>query len=155
LAYFPPDVTQSTSPFVRHEPSGERVPIVVDSPHSGMTWPAAWAPQAPRAAILTTWDAFVDELWGDAPAAGATLLAATFPRAFIDTNRADTDIDPRVIAGAWPSPLAPTAYSERGMGLIRRDALPGVPMYDAPLPVADVEARLRDFYSATRPAREG
>lgn len=137
-------------PFALRTPSAEALPLVVDSPHSGMVWPPGWAPVAPRAAILTTWDAFVDELWSDAPAAGASLLTASFPRAFIDANRAESDIDPQLLGGAWPAPLAPTAYSERGMGLIRRDALPGVPMYDAPLSVTELEMRLRDYYRPYR-----
>ena len=69
-------------------------PIVIDSPHSGITWPSDFAPTAPRTSILTTWDAFVDELWSEAPAAGASLLSARFPRAYVDVNRAADDIDP-------------------------------------------------------------
>jgi hypothetical protein len=61
-----------------------------------------------RAAILSTWDAFVDELWGGTPAVGATLVAATFPRAYVDANRAADDIDPDLLAEPWPEPLSPT-----------------------------------------------
>lgn len=103
----------------------------------------------PREAILTTWDAFVDELWGDAPDEGATLIAATFPRAYVDVNRAEDDIDPELLATPWPAPLRPTAYSARGMGLIRRNALPNVPMYAAPLSVAAVERRSATTTSRT------
>jgi N-formylglutamate deformylase len=117
-----------------------------------MTWPADFAPAAPREAILTTWDAFVDELWSGAPAAGATLIAAHFPRAYIDANRAEDDIDPELLAELWPRPLAPTDYTKRGLGLIRRNALPGVPMYDRLLTVADVEQRISAHYSPYRDA---
>lgn len=127
-------------------PSHPEAPVLVDSPHSGMAWPSDFHPTASRAAILTTWDAFVDELWADAPAAGATLIHAHFPRAYVDVNRAVDDLDASVLDGPWPTPLAPTPYSQRGMGLIRRDALPGIPMYGAPLPVAEVQERLRRCY---------
>lgn len=141
------------------EPGGAPQPIVVDSPHSGMDWPDDFLPSASRQAILTTWDAFVDELWGGAPAAGATLLAARFPRAYLDVNRAEDDIDPDLIEGTWPWPLRVSDYSRRGMGLIRRLALPGVPMYDRRLRVDEVQARIdrcyRPYRAALREAIDG
>src|SRR5690606_41802452 len=51
-----------------------------------------------RDALRTTWDAFVDELWADAPSHGAALLAAQFPRAYVDVNRAEDDLDPALLA---------------------------------------------------------
>lgn len=133
-----------------HHPVGVAAPVVFDSPHSGFSWPPDFVPTAPREAIRTTWDAHVERLFGGAPTVGATLLAATFPRAYIDVNRAVSDLDPALIDGLWSEPLAPTDYSRRGMGLIRRDALPGVPMYAAALPVADVRARVDQWYRPYR-----
>lgn len=139
-----------TPPVLVHEPRGARAPIVVDSPHSGMAWPPDFSPTASRAAIQTTWDAFVDELWADAPSAGATLIAATFPRVYVDVNRAADDIDPELLADAWPAPLTPTDYTRRGMGLIRRNALPTVPMYDRLLRVDEVQHRIDAYYRPYR-----
>lgn len=138
-------------PVVVRTPEVAPAPIVVDSPHSGMTWPADFAPAASREAIHSTWDAFVDELWGDAPSEGATLIAATFPRAYVDVNRAADDIDPELLSEPWPTPLTPTDYTKRGMGLIRRNALPEVPMYDRRLGVVEVQRRISSYY---RPYRE-
>jgi N-formylglutamate deformylase len=140
------------SPCLLHLPSVSPVALLVDSPHSGMTSPPDFVPAAPRAAILSTWDAFVDELWAEAPAVGATLLAATFPRAYVDANRAPDDIDPDLLAEPWPEPLAPTAYTRRGMGLIRRNALPDVPMYDRRLSVSEVAHRITTYYWPYRAA---
>ncbi|MFP5380119.1 MAG: N-formylglutamate amidohydrolase [Vicinamibacteria bacterium] len=139
-------------PIVVREPVGLPAGLVVDSPHSGMDWPDDFHPGAPRDAILTTWDAWVDELWAGAVDAGATLVAARFPRAYVDANRAADDLDPALLADPWPTPLAPTDYSRRGMGLVRRLALPGIPMYDAPLPAAAVRARLDAYYLPYRAA---
>ena len=136
--------------FVVRPAAGAASPVVFDSPHSGFAWPADWRPSAPREAIRTTWDAHVDRLLEGAAAAGVPLLAAAFPRAYIDVNRAEDDLDPSVLAAPWPSPLAPTDYSRRGMGLIRRLALPDVPMYEAPLPVPEVQARLVGHYRPYR-----
>lgn len=140
------------SAFVIHEPRVAAAPILVDSPHSGFTLPEDFGTVAPLDALRTTWDAFVDELWMDATAHGAALLVAKFPRAYVDVNRAEDDLDPTLLATAWPSPLQPTDYSRRGMGLIRRLALPGVPMYTGALDVATVERRLAQYYRPYRAA---
>lgn len=133
-------------------PRGTPVPLVVDSPHSGLVYPPDFHPTASRDAIRTTWDAHVESLWGAAPEVGATFLHALFPRAYIDVNRAEDDLDPAVLASTWPTPVAPTDYSRRGMGLVRRLALPDVPMYDAPLSIAAVEHRLATCYRPYRRA---
>lgn len=133
-------------------PRATAVPLVVESPHSGLELPDDFGAAAPLNAIRTTWDAFVDELWSDAPDAGATLLRATFPRAYIDVNRAEDDIDETLLAEPWPMPLTPTDYTKRGMGLIRRNALPDVPMYARALTVAEVESRIARYYRPYRAA---
>jgi len=140
------------TPVVIHRPVGPPSAVLLDSPHSGFAFPDDFAPVAPLAALRTTWDAHVEALWSGAPGVGATLLAATFPRCYVDVNRAETDLDPALLAEPWDGPLAPTDYSVRGMGLIRRDALPGVPMYDGPLPAAAVRARLARWYAPYRSA---
>lgn len=133
-------------------PSVAPIPVVVDSPHSGLEMPPEFGTTAPMAALKTTWDAFVDELWGDAVAFGATVVTATFPRAFVDANRREDDIDETLLAEPWPVALTPTDYTQRGMGLIRRNALPDVPMYARKLSVAEVQARIAQYYRPYRRA---
>ncbi|WP_353190687.1 N-formylglutamate amidohydrolase [Pandoraea pnomenusa] len=128
------------------------LPIVFDSPHSGIDLPADFGTVASREALLTGWDAFVDELWACVPRHGGTLIAATFPRAYIDANRAVTDIDADMLDAPWPGPIAPEKYSARGMGLLRRYALPNQPMYDRKLTVAEVRHRIDAYYLPYRRA---
>jgi len=128
------------------------LPIVFDSPHSGIELPDDFGTVAPRDAILTSWDAFVDELWGSVPEHGGTLIGAHFPRCYIDPNRAIDDIDAALLAEPWPAALDPRPYTLRGMGLIRRDALPGVPMYDRKLSVREVQHRIDHYYRPYRAA---
>lgn len=133
-------------------PEGAGGPLVFDSPHSGMTWPSDFDPIATRLQILTTWDAFVDELYAGVVAAGAALLSATFPRAYLDVNRAADDIDHELIAGEWPHPVSASDYTRRGMGLIRRYALPQVPMYGRRLSIAEVQHRIDNYHVPYRAA---
>lgn len=122
-------------------------PLVFDSPHSWPHWPAdAPRPVAAPAALRTSCDTWVDAIWAEAIGSAAPLLAARFHRAYIDANRARDDIDPELLEGPWPGTLDPSDKSRRGFGLLRRLALPAVPMYDRPLAIADVEHRLRRCY---------
>jgi N-formylglutamate deformylase len=140
------------APFFVTEPAGARLPIVFDSPHSGIAMPADFDTIASREALHTSWDAFVDELWAAVPEHGGVLIGAHFPRAYIDANRAVTDIDAQLLTEPWPTPLAPQKYTLRGMGLIRRDALPGQPMYGRRLSIAEVQHRIDAYYRPYRAA---
>jgi N-formylglutamate deformylase len=140
------------APFFVTEPTGARLPIVFDSPHSGVVMPADFDTIAPPESLYTSWDAFVDELWAAVPEHGGVLIGARFPRAYIDPNRAITDIDAQLLAASWPTPLAPQKYTLRGMGLIRRDALPGRPMYARKLSIAEVQHRIDAYYLPYRAA---
>jgi N-formylglutamate deformylase len=143
---------ESPAAFVLERPKGAEVPVVFDSPHSGIDYPEDFAPVASRQEIATTWDAYVHELFGAVSAAGATLLSANFPRAYIDANRAASDIDPELLEGPWPTPLELSEHTRRGMGLIRRFALPGVPMYGRKLTIMEVRGRIDRYFTPYRRA---
>lgn len=121
------------------------IPLVFDSPHSGTKFPADFVCSASIEQLKTGWDAFVDELWEGALINGAVLQRAHYSRMFIDLNRASDDIDPALL-GSPSDECKPTRYSERGMGLIRRFALPGIALYAQPLKMDDIKARIRDYY---------
>ncbi len=123
-----------------------RLPLVLDSPHSWPHWPEGQQTAASNRQLMTGCDAFVDELWGGVADQGGALLAAHFHRAYIDANRSANDLDPEIIDGVWPGGLEQSDMCRRGMGLIRRYALPNVPMYSRPLTVAEVMGRLERYY---------
>jgi len=133
-------------PVIVHGPQGAAQPLLFDSPHSGFMVPPHMTPAAPPEALATSCDAFVDALYGKAPEHGCTLIAATFPRWMIDPNRARDDIDPELLDAPWPGQIAVSDKSRSGMGLIRRLALPGVPVHGRKFTVAEVEALIRDYY---------
>lgn len=130
----------------RRDAATEPVPLVVDSPHNGVEWPADFEHRVTLAELMTSVDAYVDELFGAAPAVGGTLLAALFPRAYVDANRAEDDLDAAMIDGDWPFPLNPTRKTEVGMGVIRRLILAGRPLYDGPLPAEQILHRLETYH---------
>lgn len=132
--------------LVRNDPIGRRLPVLFDSPHSGHAYPRDFAFTCPLPVLRQAEDTYVDELFAHAPEHGATLLCALFPRSCIDVNRAADDIDPTLLDGPWPEPLAPTGKSAAGIGLIRRLCRPGLPMYDGRLSVAEVSDRIGRYY---------
>ena len=121
------------------------VPVVFDSPHSGVVLPTDFDPAVPESLVLVSADTHVDALWAAVPRYGAPLLAAEFPRSFLDLNRAPEDIDPALLDAPWPGPLSDAPSVRRGMGLIWRYAWGDTPMYADRLTVAAVQQRI-DIY---------
>jgi N-formylglutamate deformylase len=131
----------NATPVTLTPPAIAALPIVVDSPHSGTDYPADFGSVLQGLALRQGEDTFVHDLWGSAPRHGATLLAANFPRAYIDPNRSLVDIDAALLAGPWPGPVTPGRKTEIGIGLVWR-LMDGRPIYDRRLPVAEVQGRI-------------
>jgi len=134
--------------LICQKPPKQAAPLVLDSPHSGNVYPKDFRYDCPKAWLAETEDAFVDEIFGQAPQLGVPLLAALFPRCYIDANRAEDDIDPLLLEGTWPGPANPTARSAMGVGLIRRlfKQNDPQPIYSRPLTVAEIEHRINTYY---------
>ncbi|HEX2152174.1 MAG TPA: N-formylglutamate amidohydrolase [Stellaceae bacterium] len=128
----------------RRDPERDAVPLVFDSPHSGAVYPEEFAYRCPLSALRRAEDAYVDQLYETAPAHGATLVAALFPRSYIDANRAADDLDPAILARPLPQLLKPRPVTR--VGLVRRHARPGVPIYDSKLEPEDVLARIERYH---------
>jgi N-formylglutamate deformylase len=133
-------------PYVLQMPTGEAIPLVCDSPHSGICYPADFGAAAPQELLRKGEDTHVDALWGAAPRVGATLLAANFPRVYIDPNRMLDDLDPELLASPWPQPLNPGPKTLLGYGLVWRNIEKGVPVYDRKLSVEEVKGRIDTYY---------
>ncbi len=89
----------------------------------------------------------MDELFVAVVEFGAPLLAARFPRAFIDANRAPGEIDAAMFdgpIGCWVGPRTPRVAA--GLGVIPRIVRDGVEIYPARLPAREVLFRFEHFY---------
>ena len=126
-------------------PERQTAPVVVASPHSGSVYPARFLAQTavPLAALRRAEDAFVDELFSAAPALGMPLLAARFPRSFVDANREPYELDPGMFEGPLPRPLNHrTTRVAAGLGMIPRVAASGEAIYRGRVPSEEIEHRL-------------
>ncbi len=133
--------------FVLRRPEAAAcAPLVVDSPHSGRRYPADFGHTLPQATMRRAEDAWVDELIWDAPSFGASFLAAEFPRAYVDPNRHEHDLDGELMDEPLPAHAAPTYRSEWGLGVVRRLLGPREPIYDRPLSAAEIDRRIAGYH---------
>ncbi len=126
-------------------PVRQTTPVVVASPHSGSLYPAPFLAIAavPLTALRRAEDAFVDELFRAAPTLGMPLLAARFPRSYVDANREPYELDPGMFEGPLPRPLNHrTTRVAAGLGMIPRVAASGEAIYRGRVPSEEIEHRL-------------
>ena len=132
-------------PFVIHPPRGAPSALVLDSPHSGCHFPADFGAAISIAQLRNAEDPFVDTLFARAPDHGASLIAARFPRSYIDPNRAEGDIDLALIEGEWPDRYQPSGKAHLGKSLIWRSLDDGTAIYRTRLSVATVRQRIANY----------
>lgn len=119
-----------------------RVPLVLDSPHSGSEFPADFDAAVSEFELRETEDMYVDELYRPATEPGVPLLAATFARTYLDANRHRGDVDLDLIDAPWPHEYAPSGEARLGQALVWRLLSDGRPIYARRLQVDEVRARI-------------
>jgi len=122
---------------------------VFASPHSGRAYPGSFvtASRLNAISLRRSEDAFVDELFCGAVAMGAPMIAARFPRAFLDVNRAPAEIDTAMFEGALDVAVdTPSPRVTAGLGVIPRIVRDGAEIYRSKLKPADAEERINRLY---------
>ncbi len=131
------------------EPRHQRAPVLFNSPHSGSVYPPGFlaASRLDPLTLRRSEDAYVDELFLSAPARGAPLIRAHFPRAFLDVNREPYELDPRMFDGRLPA-FANTRSLRvaGGLGTIARVVGENHDIYRGRLSVAEGLARIDGLY---------
>lgn len=139
----------SAVPFEIRMGAEQRVPFVFNSPHSGRFYPERFLrmTKLDAHAVRRSEDCYVDELFGGAVALGAPLLAAHFPRAYLDVNREPFELDPRMFVE--PVPSFANIRSVRvagGLGTIPKLVGEGLDIYPSRLPLAEALDRIETVY---------
>lgn len=104
------------SPII-HPPRGD-LPVLLSVPHSGRDYPdwlVALASQG-KASLTTLEDPLVDRLVWRAIQRGCAAVIARTPRAAVDCNRAEDEVDPSVVDGARRGRV--TARARGGLGIV-------------------------------------
>lgn len=136
-------------PFQIRSVAEQRVPFVFNSPHSGCFYPERFLAQSrldPHT-IRRSEDCYVDELFRGAIVLGAPMLAANFPRAYLDVNREPWELDPRMFSD--PLPSFANIRSPRvagGLGTVPRLVGEGAEIYGGKLPLIEAIGRIEQYY---------
>jgi N-formylglutamate amidohydrolase len=138
-----------TPPFSVLLPQRVRVPFVFCSPHSGRVYPKSFleASRLDARTLRKSEDCYVDELFAGAVSLGAPLIAARFPRAYVDLNREPYELDPELFAE--PLPAFANTQSIRvigGLGTIARVVSETEEIYREKLTVAAALERIERLY---------
>jgi N-formylglutamate deformylase len=118
-------------------------PLVLDSPHSGFDFPADFDAVVSEHDLRDGEDCFVDELYSPATELGVPLLAANFPRTYLDPNRHRGDVDLDLVEGGrWPHEYMPSGKARIGKALVWRTLDDGRPIYARRLTVEEILGRI-------------
>jgi N-formylglutamate amidohydrolase len=141
--------------FCLHGPATAALPLVLDSPHSGIRMPADFGAALADSDLREGEDCFIDQLYLPAAERGIPLLAAQFPRTYLDLNRHAGDIDPDLLAAPWPDALVPSGKARIGKALVWRTLDDGRPIYNRKLGVDELRRRIARFHVPYHAALRG
>jgi N-formylglutamate amidohydrolase len=136
-------------PFRRLGPSPAALPVVLSVPHAGRAYSHALlrASRLPLVRLETLEDRLVDRLIGPAVEAGAVAVIADAPRAEIDLNRDEREIDPGMIAPRpHPAGLLDTPRLRGGLGLIPARMSGTGAIWRERIPSDEVRRRIETIY---------
>lgn len=121
-------------------------PLVLDSPHSGVSYPEDFRAACAMDVLRRAEDTHVEKLYDFAPAWSVAWIEALFPRSYLDVNRNTTEVDVGLLEDDWTDALEtdPAVLSKvrLGKGLVWRCTDDGVDIYDRKLTAAEVRQRI-------------
>ena len=136
-------------PFSVIQPTRQRHPFVFNSPHSGRNYTPQFLAgvKLDRATIRRSEDYRIDELFAGAVAQGCPMLAANFPRAFVDVNREPFELDPAMFADALPDYVNTRSVRVAGgLGTIARIVSETEEIYARQLTFGEALERIETVY---------
>jgi N-formylglutamate amidohydrolase len=132
-----------------HAPAAQTVPVIFCSPHSGTDYAESFrrASRLDFATLRKSEDSYVDVLFGDAPATGAPLLCALFPRAYVDPNREPFELDQAMFDERLPDYVnTASPRVAAGLGTIAKVVCNGAEIYRRKLRWSEALERIDTYY---------
>ena len=129
------------------KPPHQKLAIVISSPHSGRSYSNEFlsSSQLNAIKIRTSEDPYVDEIYRGAVNIGIPTINALYPRAFVDPNRAASELDPNMFFGKV-SNYKPSPRVTAGYGVIPRCVASGVEIYSKEIPAIEATRRIETYY---------
>lgn len=141
--------TERVAAYDRYGPDLPETPVIFSVPHAGRVYPPALMADARvRPEILRRLeDRWVDLLAHRLIAGGFAVLVARTPRAFIDLNRHEREIDPAMVSGLPRDvPLHSSAKLRGGLGLVPRRLAGADELWRGPLPWRAIQWRIETLH---------
>lgn len=141
-----------------HPPRGS-LPIMLSIPHAGREYDRDMLANAAqgRRALETLEDPLVDRLCWRAIGAGLGAVVQNVPRAAIDCNREESEVDPASVHAISPAPVGPRARC--GLGLVPSRTHRHGALWRRPIDRAELHRRIvevhRPYHAALAEALEG
>ena len=136
-------------PFRRLGPERPATPVILSVPHAGRDYSddLLRASRLPRPKLEALEDRLVDRLIWRAVAAGAAAFIADVPRAEIDLNRDEREIDPSmVVPRPHPSDLSDSPRTRGGLGLVPARIAGAGAIWRQRLPASEISRRIERVY---------
>jgi N-formylglutamate amidohydrolase len=143
------DVTK-TAAFTLYNADIPDIPVLLSVPHAGRDYPPELMAnlRVSPAELFRLEDRYADRLIQPAIASGCAAIVAHRARAWIDLNRAATDIDIGMVFGADAYlNAAPSAKARGGLGLFPRRLQACGELWRRPMERADVEQRIEQVHT--------
>ena len=147
--------SEAATPFVRIGPKRLVSPVILSVPHAGRDYrpELLQAARLSRALLETLEDRLVDRLVWQATAAGATTFVARAPRAEIDLNRDEREIDPTLIAPPLPpGRIIQSPRTRGGIGLIPSRITGVGAIWRQRIPQAELTRRVAEIHRPSHQA---
>jgi len=136
-------------PFIRIGPKLLSSPVILSVPHAGRDYrpELVRASRLSRALLETLEDRLVDRLVWQATAAGAATFVVRSPRAEIDLNRDEREIDPALIAPPLPpGSIVQSPRTRGGIGLIPSRITGVGAIWRQRIPRAELARRVQEIH---------
>jgi N-formylglutamate amidohydrolase len=138
-------IVTALPPPIVHPLRGD-LPVLLSIPHSGRDYPA-WLLELSRhgaGSLQSLEDPFVDRLAWRALARGVGAVVAVAPRAAVDCNRAEDEVDPMLVHMERRSRPSPRARG--GLGIVPSRTAAHGQLWRRPMGQDELERRLDDAY---------
>ncbi len=131
------------------KPNHPSTPLVLSSPHSGRTYPPSFLAQSGLSLrqLRRSEDCYVDRLVEPLTKYGIPLIAANFPRIYLDLNRGADEWPPETLAERIDGPWPITPRARVGLGVVPLRIGPDTDIYPHEITGDIVQGRLDALYT--------
>lgn len=145
----PQEPAERTPAYYLYGPDSPVGPVVISVPHAGRDYTPELlsAARVPQATLRRLEDRFADYLVHRLIERGQTVVVAKVPRAAIDLNRSEREIDPAMIRGLpRDQSLTSSAKLRGGLGLVPRRLQGAGDLWREAVEWSDLSARIEAFH---------